>query len=48
MTIVAGQMRLRVIDLPALIEIKQTTGRARDRMVVPLLLALLRETERRG
>lgn len=34
---------LRVLDLPTLIDIKKSTGRARDRMVVPLLLALLRE-----
>ena len=36
-------LALRVLDLPTLIEVKQSTGRARDRMVVPLLLALLRE-----
>lgn len=39
----AEGLRLRVLDLPTLIEIKQGTGRARDRLVVPLLLALLRE-----
>jgi hypothetical protein len=36
-------LQLRVLDLPTLIDIKRNTGRARDRMVVPLLLALLRE-----
>ncbi|MCA9655603.1 MAG: hypothetical protein KC501_37180 [Myxococcales bacterium] len=45
-TIDAGELHLRVLDLPALIEVKGSTGRARDRMVVPLLLALLRERER--
>jgi hypothetical protein len=44
-TIEAGDLRLRVLDLPTLIEVKSTTGRVRDRMVVPLLLALLRERE---
>ena len=41
----AGDLRIRVIDLPTLIQIKSSTGRARDRIVVPLLLALLRERE---
>lgn len=44
-TIEAGELRIQVIDLPTLIQIKSSTGRARDRMVVPLLLALLRERE---
>lgn len=35
-----GGLRIRVIDLDALIEIKQSTGRARDALVVPLLLAI--------
>jgi hypothetical protein len=35
-----------VVDLPTLIEIKTTAGRAKDRIVVPMLLALLRERER--
>jgi hypothetical protein len=38
-----GTLRLRVLDLPTLIELKSDTGRARDRMVVPVLLALLRQ-----
>lgn len=41
----AGDLRLQVIDLPTLIEIKRGTGRARDRLVVPILLTLLRERE---
>jgi hypothetical protein len=36
-------LQLRVIDLRTLIEIKSSTGRARDRLVLPILLALLRE-----
>jgi hypothetical protein len=40
MQVVASGDPLRVIDLPTLIEIKRSTGRARDAMVVPLLLAL--------
>jgi hypothetical protein len=34
-------LAVRVIDLDALIEIKQSTGRPRDAMVVPILRALL-------
>jgi hypothetical protein len=41
-----GNRRVRVVDLPTLIAIKTTAGRAKDRLVVPLLLALLRERER--
>lgn len=33
-------LRIRVIDLETLIEIKRSTGRARDALVVPLLLAI--------
>ena len=42
--IVDGGMRIRVIDLETLIEIKQSTGRARDALVVPLLLAIRART----
>lgn len=42
----AGDLNLKVIDLPTLIEIKSGTGRVRDRLVVPLLLALMREREK--
>jgi hypothetical protein len=38
-----GQIQLRVIDLPTLIEIKSTTGRSKDKLIVPVLLALLAE-----
>jgi hypothetical protein len=38
-----GTRRIRVIDLPTLIEIKTTAGRAKDRLVVPMLLAALRQ-----
>jgi hypothetical protein len=38
--IVDGDLRVRVIDLPTLIEIKRSTGRARDALVLPLLIAL--------
>lgn len=38
-----GSLRLRVLDLPTLIAIKSSTGRARDRLLLPLLLALARE-----
>jgi hypothetical protein len=34
---------LRVIDLETLIEIKSGTGGAKDRLVIPILLALARE-----
>jgi hypothetical protein len=34
--------RIRVIDLATLIEIKTGTGRARDKLSLPVLLALLR------
>lgn len=38
-------LKLRVLDLPTLIEIKASTGRAKDRLVVPVLLALARQRE---
>jgi hypothetical protein len=38
-----GTLRLRIVDLPTLIEIKSGTGRIRDQLVLPLLLALARE-----
>jgi len=31
---------VRILDLPTLIQIKASTGRAKDRMMVPILLAL--------
>ncbi len=44
--IVDATLRVRVLDLDALIEIKAGTGRAKDRMLVPILLAL--QDARRG
>ena len=41
-----GSLRLRVLDLPTLIAIKSGTGRVRDQLIVPLLVALARERER--
>jgi len=38
--IVDDELRLRVLDLDALIEIKAATGRVKDQLVVPLLMAL--------
>lgn len=35
-----GAMTLRVLDLDTLIEVKAATGRAKDRLLVPVLLAL--------
>ena len=40
-----GDRRVRVVDLATLIDIKSGTGRARDKLVLPLLLALLRDRE---
>jgi predicted nucleotidyltransferase len=37
---------LRIIDLQSLIEIKTGTGRAKDRLIVPVLLALARQRAR--
>ena len=37
----ADGIRVRLIDLPALIELKANTGRAPDRTPVPVLVALL-------
>jgi hypothetical protein len=38
-----GQIQIRVIDLPTLIDIKSTTGRNKDKLFVPILLALVDE-----
>jgi hypothetical protein len=35
-----GALTIRVLDLDTLIEIKASTGRAKDRLIVPVLLAL--------
>jgi hypothetical protein len=38
--LVDQELAIRVVDLDTLIEIKQATGRARDALVVPLLIAI--------
>lgn len=41
-----SDLSFRVLDLPTLVEVKAGTGRAKDRLAVPILLALLeRESE---
>jgi hypothetical protein len=40
---VDGDLDVLVLDLPTLIQVKSSTGRARDRLVVPILMALLDE-----
>lgn len=40
-----GALRTRVLDLRTLIEIKSETGRAKDRLVLPVLMALLRRRQ---
>lgn len=46
-TVTDDTLVMRVIDLPTLIEIKSSTGCARDRLALSLLLALLEEQESR-
>lgn len=41
--VIDGALRLRVLDLPTLIEVKSHTGRAKDRLVLPTLIAVLNE-----
>ena len=38
-----GSLRLRVLDLTTLIAVKSRTGRAKDRLVLPVLIALMEE-----
>jgi hypothetical protein len=40
-----GDLSFRVLDLPTLIAVKIKTGRAKDRAVLPVLVATLREKE---
>jgi hypothetical protein len=40
-----GAISIDVLDLPTLIEVKTAAGRARDRLVVPVLLALLADQD---
>jgi hypothetical protein len=44
----AAGLELLVLDLPTLIEVKTDAGRAKDRAMLPTLIALLRETEDRA
>ena len=39
-----GTLELQILDLDTLIEIKSSTGRARDQLVLPILIALARES----
>ncbi|MDI1429969.1 hypothetical protein [Polyangium sorediatum] len=41
-----GDLTLRVLDLPKLIDVKSKTGRAKDRAVLPVLLATLDESSK--
>lgn len=43
-----GSLRLRVLDLPTLIAIKSGSGRVRDQLILPLLIALARERGQGG
>ena len=43
-----GPLTLRVLDLPTLIDVKSRTGRAKDRVVLPILIATLEEQQKRG
>lgn len=36
---------LRVVDLPTLIDIEKRTGRAKDRLMLPVLVALAEELD---
>lgn len=40
-----GDLRLRVLDLRTLIEVKREAGRSKDLLVLPVLMALLRRLE---
>ena len=42
-----GPLTLRVLDLPTLIDVKSRTGRAKDRVVLPILIATLEEQQKR-
>lgn len=41
-----GDVPIRVVDLPTLIELKTKAGRPKDRMTVPILVATLEERMR--
>ena len=41
-----GALALKVLDLPTLISVKTKTGRPKDRLVLPILIATLEEREK--
>lgn len=41
-------VRLRVLDLPTLIEVKAEAGRPKDKLAIPVLIAALEEQKRRS
>lgn len=41
-----GRIQIRMLDLPTLIDVKSATGRPKDRLVVPVLIALLEKRAR--
>jgi hypothetical protein len=43
-----GELTLRVLDLPTLIRAKTKAGRAKDRMMLPILIATLEERGKSG
>jgi hypothetical protein len=43
-----GSSEVAVLDLPTLIEVKTEAGRPKDRLAVPVLVALLRERSSQG
>jgi hypothetical protein len=43
-----GQLTLRVLDLPTLIDVKTRLGRLKDRAMVPILIAVLEEHRKRS
>lgn len=43
-----GNLEMRILTLDKLIEVKAATGRDKDRLALPLLIATLREREKGG
>ena len=43
-----GNLRIQILDLPMLIQVKTESGRDKDFQAMPLLLATLEERKRRG
>jgi len=42
-----GEIDIRVVDLPTLIEIKSKVGRTKDKLVVAELIVILEERQRK-